>query len=151
MTGLAVYQNLDGELRVFANSQEAAWVFGREMTDAATFMACLGQRHHVYFLSDRWSANYETRQFLAPDISIEDRSIEFGQFEGEDRSAALGQPDLEVDPAQGAPVFILLGPYREQFADNPVALPRRRVGARTARRRGRRAGLHCLFPAQIDT
>jgi 4-amino-4-deoxy-L-arabinose transferase-like glycosyltransferase len=129
VAGLAVFQSLDGELRVFPASQEARWVFASEMTEASSFMACLGQRHHVYFLSDRWPANYETRQFLAPDVSIEDRSLEFGQIAGEDRSAALGQPDLEADPAQGAPVFVLLGRYREEFA----AIRRRYPGGESVR------------------
>jgi 4-amino-4-deoxy-L-arabinose transferase-like glycosyltransferase len=99
LTGVAVYQNLDGELRVFAQSPQAAWVFAREMTDASDFMRCLQSDQHVYFLSDRWSVNYETRQFLAPRVSAEDRSAEFGRY------------DLSLDAARRASVFLLLGRY----------------------------------------
>jgi 4-amino-4-deoxy-L-arabinose transferase-like glycosyltransferase len=99
VTGLAVYQNLDDEIRIFARSPQAAWVFAREMTDAADFMRCLQPDQHVYFLSDRWSVNYETRQFLAPHVSAEDRSAEFGHY------------DLRLDPARSASVFLLLGRY----------------------------------------
>jgi hypothetical protein len=120
--GVAVFQNLDNELRIFPRSTEAAWVFGREMTDAAEFMRCIRPKQHVYFLSNRWSVNYETRQFLAPDVSAEDRSAEFGTF------------DLEVDRARGMPVFVLLGPYQDELS----AIRERYPGGETVR--GQRTG-----------
>jgi 4-amino-4-deoxy-L-arabinose transferase-like glycosyltransferase len=134
VSGAAVWQSLDGELRVFPRSQEAVWVFGREMADASAFMSCLGQRHHVYFFSDRWSVHYETRLFLAPDIAAEDRSREFGPAASGDRSADLGESDLEVDPQAGAPVFMLLGSYQDLFSE----IRRRYPGGES--RRGHRAG-----------
>jgi 4-amino-4-deoxy-L-arabinose transferase-like glycosyltransferase len=119
LTGLTVYRNLDDQLRIFPRSQEAAWVFSREMTAAAQFMRDLPPGHHVYFFSERWPVNYEIRQFLAPDVSAEDRSREFGRF------------DLTADPAQGAPVFILLGAYQELLPE----IERRYPGGETVRGR----------------
>jgi hypothetical protein len=101
LTGVTIYRDLDDQLRLFPRSQEAAWVFSREMTAAAQFMRDLPPGRHVYFFSERWPVDYEIRQFLAPDVSAEDRSREFGRF------------DLAVDPAQGTSVFILLGSYQE--------------------------------------
>jgi 4-amino-4-deoxy-L-arabinose transferase-like glycosyltransferase len=104
VTGVAVFQNLDNALRIFPRSAAAAWVFGHEVTDASEFMRCIRPKQHVYFLSNRWSVNYETRQFLAPDVSAEDRSAEFGTF------------DLQVDRARGMPVFVLLGTYQDDLS-----------------------------------
>ena len=103
LTGWAVYESVRDEMLVFPRSPEAAWVFAREMADAAAYIDALPPGHHVYFLSDRWSVNYETRQFLAPDASVEDRSREFGRF------------DLGFDPEKGVPVFVLVGAYKEML------------------------------------
>ena len=57
----------------------------------------------VYFLSERWTFNFEVRQFLAPNAQGEDRSREFGNF------------DLGFVPARGRPVFICLGEYGKEI------------------------------------
>jgi hypothetical protein len=75
------------------------------MTDAALFMATLPSTSHVYFYSARWSVNYETRQFLAPHVSAEDRSAE------------LGHLGFDVDPTKGTPVFIFLAEYQDRLEE----------------------------------
>ena len=55
---------------------------------------------YVYYLSNRWSFNYEPRQFVAPEAQGEDRSLEFGR-----------RVDLGVDLSKGRPLFILEGTY----------------------------------------
>ena len=102
---LAVYRNVDDYDKTY-ESVHARWVSVVEMTDASLFMDKLPATSHVYFYSDRWSVNYETRQFIAPDVSGEDRSAEFG-----------GGYDLIPDPAQGDPVFIFIGAYLPSFAE----------------------------------
>jgi hypothetical protein len=47
--------------------------------------------------------DYETRRFLAPNLSAEDRSAEYGE------------PGIAVDPAKGRPVFVFLGEYRSHI------------------------------------
>jgi hypothetical protein len=94
------YQNLSNYFVTFAHSGRQRWVYAQELTDASRYMSALPAGSHVYLYSDRWSANYETRRFLAPHVSAEDRS---------DRS---GGPGLGVDRAKGAPVFVFLGKYK---------------------------------------
>jgi hypothetical protein len=111
LVGWGVAQDLRNELRVFPQSSQAAWIFAMEMADAATFMDTLPPGSRVYFYSDRWSVNYETRQYLAPDVTTEDRSVEFGQF------------GFEIDPALGDPVFVLLGPYKDLLPELQARYP----------------------------
>lgn len=96
-------QSLHAYFGTFAGSQEQTYIFTNEMTDAARFMATLPTDSYIYFYSERWSVNYETRQFLAPDVHAEDRSAEFGQF------------GFDVDPTKGTPVFVFLGKYRPMY------------------------------------
>jgi 4-amino-4-deoxy-L-arabinose transferase-like glycosyltransferase len=103
--GLAVVTSVTGSAAPLRASQSARWVFGQEMVDAAQFMSTLPSTSHVYFYSARWSVNYDIRRFLAPDVSAEDRSAEFGH---------LG---FDVDPTKGTPVFIFLGEYQDRLEE----------------------------------
>ncbi|CAA9535063.1 MAG: hypothetical protein AVDCRST_MAG73-1303 [uncultured Thermomicrobiales bacterium] len=105
MVWLGVDQNLDDFRTALADSPGADWVFAREIAEASRFMADRSPAEHVYFYAARWSVNYETRQFLAPDVSAEDRSDEFGDF------------SLAADPSKGDPVFVFLGPYQESLPE----------------------------------
>jgi 4-amino-4-deoxy-L-arabinose transferase-like glycosyltransferase len=81
----------------FAASGEARWTFARELVDASRYMGALPDDSYVYFLSERWGFDYETRLFLAPDVAGESRGRE-------------GEPlSLEPDPSRGRPVWVLLG------------------------------------------
>ena len=99
-----VAYNVDGYNRIFAASDANRWVFATELADVGTFLEGLPADRHVYFYSNRWSLRYETLRFLAPDISGEDRSTEFGT------------PGFEIDPEDGVPVFVFLGSYRQEVS-----------------------------------
>ena len=103
--GLAVMTSVAGSAAPLRESQSARWVFGQEMTDAARFMSTLPSTSHVYFYSARWPVNSETRRFLAPRVSAEDRSAEFGHL------------SFDVDLTKGTPVFVLLGEYQNQLEE----------------------------------
>lgn len=97
---LVVYPQLNDYLGRFANDPQQRWIFAEELAHASRYMATLPADSHVYFYADRWSVNYETRRFLAPQVSVEDRSRQFGRF------------GLDVDLSRGTPVFLFLESYR---------------------------------------
>ena len=98
--GLVAAQTWHDYFVTFAGSPEQRRILGDELTDASLFMADLPDEHYVYFYFERASFHYPTRPFLAPDAR------------GEDRSAEFGRPGFDIDPAQGAPVFVLVGAYK---------------------------------------
>jgi 4-amino-4-deoxy-L-arabinose transferase-like glycosyltransferase len=78
-------------------------IYFSQMTSASEYVRTLprGDGNLVGFFSDRASINYETRQFLAPNVEGVDRSVEFGSR------------DATIDiPADHPPItFVLLGRY----------------------------------------
>lgn len=100
LVAFGALQDLYGTLRLVPRSADIRWTFATEMSDAAAYMATLPETATVYFLSDRWSVDYESRQFIAPTVSGADRSREFGDF------------SLKLHPGANEQVFILLGDYR---------------------------------------
>ena len=68
-------------------------------------MATLETSDYVYFFSESSSLTHETVRYVAPDVS------------GEDRSAEFGEHSLDIDPANGRPVFVLLGVYRDDLVE----------------------------------
>ncbi len=107
----AVAQNIDAYFGHFAKSTNNRWVFAEDMAETSIFMRSLPPGQPVYFYSDRWSFNYETRQFLAPEVVGQDRSVEFGT------------PGLDVEPGAAVPVFVFVGRYREQAAQAAAHYP----------------------------
>ena len=102
IVGLVAYLNLSFYFGEFEDTTIAQFVFGRELTDASLFVRDLPADDLIYFYSGRWSYEYETRQYLAPDHVGVDRSNEHG-----------GGFDLTLrDDADIAYVF--LSPYLEQ-------------------------------------
>lgn len=106
LLGAIAYQNLDNYFGRFPTSDARRFVFAQEMFEASRFLRDLPADRRVYFFSERWSLDYETRQYLAPNVKGEDRSTEFG------RPPVRGR--LDVDLASGPPVFVFLGRYRAQ-------------------------------------
>ncbi len=106
-----VAQNIDGYFGHFAGSTMNRWVFAQDIAVASAFMGRLPPGRPVYFYAERWSFGYETRQFLAPNVVGEDRSVEFGT------------PGLEIEPGAATPVFVFLGKYREQAAEAASRYP----------------------------
>lgn len=91
-----------------ANSQ-VRWVFARELRHASEFLAGVPRDTRVYFFSERWSCNYETRRYLAPGLDCVDRSQRFGQI-----SSRSGLVDFGTPPGKPA-LLVLMGEYLRQF------------------------------------
>ena len=89
----------------FLGSPEEQGVFRWAITDVARYMAGLESDDYVYFFSEGSSLTHETIRYVAPDVSGEDRSSEFGHY------------SLEADPTKGRPVFVLLDVYRDDLVD----------------------------------
>ena len=65
----------------FARAPSTRWVFCADLVESIDYIKSLPSEDlYVYFFSDRWSYNYETRQFLLPQVPGEDRSRQFGTF-----------------------------------------------------------------------
>lgn len=103
LSGAIVFQNVYGYFGRFAGSGAEQWVFAKDLTDASAYMNSLPAESYVYFSSERWSQNYETRRFLAPTVRAEDRSERFGR------------QGLQVAWQNGRPVFVLLGSYMDEL------------------------------------
>jgi 4-amino-4-deoxy-L-arabinose transferase-like glycosyltransferase len=80
------------------------YVYPYQLDAASHYMDGLPKGTLVYFYSDRWPFDYETRRFEAPDVTGIDRSFEY-------RPQAIEVPlDFGADRSRDA-VFILMGPY----------------------------------------
>lgn len=96
---LVAYRDVALYFRDWARSPVFDWVYARQISAASTYAQSLPDRPYVYFYSERWSFNYETRQYLAPGLAGEDRSREFGQHQG-----------FDIDRSRDA-LILLLPPY----------------------------------------
>ncbi len=115
VSALLIAQNLSDFFGHFAPAPQRAWIFVQDFTDTCAFLQTLPPDAHILFLSDRWSGNYEPRQFLLPAAHIEDRSKEFGTF------------NLDIAPQTTHPTFVLLGAYRDRLPELKQKYPRARV------------------------
>lgn len=136
VVSIGVTTDLRNYFVVHAESPTQHWVFAEEFHDATVFMRELPDDRYVYFLSERWSINYEPREFLAPDIRGENRSNEFGQF------------GLEIAPESGRPVFVLLGDYQAVLDSLQETYPDGEVIAGS--RDGRPTFVAYLLPEGLD-
>jgi len=87
------------------------FVYTEEISAASEYLSALPGEPYAYFLSDRWSYDYETRRFLAPENPGEDRSVKFGK-----------RQDFEIDRTRDS-VFLLLAPYMEKLEAIKSAYP----------------------------
>jgi hypothetical protein len=90
------------------------FVYHAEITAASEYMRTLSSDEYVYFYSDRHPLKLETRQFLAPDVHGEDRSVEFSRFRG---------GSIAISDRSRPAVFVLLGPYRTLLPQLETAHP----------------------------
>ena len=86
----------------FTHNQDVRWVFADDLVDSFEVAHGFNKPGTIYFYSDRWSYNYETRLFLYPDSLGVDRSRKFGLF-----SLA------KLDP--GPVTYVLLPPYDQEL------------------------------------
>lgn len=98
----AFWLNVQTYFGPFVHDRMMRWVYAPELRIASEFLASVPSGTRVYFFSERWSCNYETRRFLAPDIQCVDRSRRFGQVSG--RSGLL---DFSVKERQPAMIFLM--------------------------------------------
>ena len=77
---LAVSLNLWTYFGRIVNEDHVDWVFATDMVDALDAAHRFDEPGTIYFYSERWSYNYETRRFLYPDTPGIDRSRTFGDF-----------------------------------------------------------------------
>ncbi|TAK58246.1 MAG: hypothetical protein EPO22_11195 [Dehalococcoidia bacterium] len=86
------------------NTEAMRFVYPYQIDAASRYIDELPKDTYVYFYSDRWSFEYETRRFLAPGYAGEDRSTEFGPpVVGPGEQAA---PDRSRNTA-----YVFLGTY----------------------------------------
>ncbi len=88
------------------------FVYPYQIDAASRYIDELPKDTYVYFYSDRWSFEYETRRFLAPGYAGEDRSTEFG-------SPVVG-PGLSDAPAPDRArntAYVFLGTYIDRAKD----------------------------------
>ena len=91
-------------------SHLARFTFAKEMAEASSYINRLPEGTAVYFYSGRWSFNYETRQYLAPDAQGEDRSEEFGAY------------SLAADRSRDV-AFVFLEPYTDRLQEVRALYP----------------------------
>ncbi|BCM88182.1 hypothetical protein IAD21_00009 [Abditibacteriota bacterium] len=122
LCAIMVCQNLFSYFWRAAASPQLSWTFVQELTETCHYLKTLPPNAHVYFYSDRWRSDYETRQFLVPNVLMEDRSEEFSKF------------SFDITPGQGKPYFVLLGDYKKRLTELQKRYPHShvKVGPKTA-------------------
>jgi hypothetical protein len=116
---LAVF-NLGAYFQDFGRGDTfSRFVYAEPMAAASEYVAGQPKQTYVYFFSGRWTYNYETRRYLAPDVPGEDRSTQFGRF------------DLTVDRTRNA-LIVLLPPYLEVLQQLRTLYPDARVTSPTS-------------------
>jgi 4-amino-4-deoxy-L-arabinose transferase-like glycosyltransferase len=93
------YTSVQAYFGTWSKSSEFRWVYSQEVSSASEYLESLPGNPYVYFYSERWSFNFETRKYLAPQVRGEDRSKQFGQQQGYD-----------IDRSRDS-VLLLLPPY----------------------------------------
>ncbi len=111
VVALVAILNLRFYFGTLATSDGARWVFVEELAEASRYIEDVNP-DIVYFYAPRWSYNYETRKFLAPDVPGEDRSEQFGQ----------GNTGLEADRSKDV-LYIFIGPYVEKLPEVEAMYP----------------------------
>jgi hypothetical protein len=112
LAGLAlvpVYSAVSTTYQYFGPVQDTfamRYVYPYELDAASRYIARQPDGTLVYFYSDRWPFDYETRRFLAPDAIGVDRSFEFGPPTTELNFGADRSRDV---------VFVFLGEYLPNF------------------------------------
>jgi 4-amino-4-deoxy-L-arabinose transferase-like glycosyltransferase len=105
LSGNIGYRNVHDYFTDTARSQSTRWVMGPEIVATARYLDTLPAGAYVYFFSMRWPFTYETIRYFAPDAH------------GETRGAPYGPNSIEIDPANGAAVFVLLDQYQARLPE----------------------------------
>ncbi len=95
------------------DTEAVRFVYPYQEDAAAHYIAGLPASTLIYFYSDRWSVNYETRLFIAPNAEGVDRSREFRNFPFADDGAPL---NFDADRTRDV-AFVFLGDYLDNIDD----------------------------------
>jgi hypothetical protein len=125
------------------DTPEIAYIFPYQLDAASHYMDDLPEDTHILFWSNRWSFNYETRRFLAPDATGEDRSIEFRlPPAGVEREEFKSEPiDYGADTSRNV-AFIFLGTYLQHASEVERRYP---GGEVTEIKRGNEVLFHAYY------
>jgi hypothetical protein len=99
------YRNVNDYFTDTARSQSTRWVMGPEIVETAHYLDTLPAGTYVYFFSMRWPFSFETIRYFAPDAL------------GETRGAPYGPNSIEIEPAKGRPVFVLMDQYQSRLTE----------------------------------
>jgi 4-amino-4-deoxy-L-arabinose transferase-like glycosyltransferase len=97
------YTSVHAYFGTWSKSGAFRWVYSQEVTAASEYLESVPGDSYVYFYSERWSFNFETRRYLAPQARGEDRSKQFGKQQGH-----------EIDRSSDS-VLLLLPPYTDDM------------------------------------
>lgn len=118
LLGIVAYQNLRLYFHDFAAPEIQNRILAKSIADTAKFLDDLPYDPYVYHYSDTWSIHYETVQFLAPDVTGEDRSERFGEFDF----------DIDIGDTGGrCPLFVFLGSYKDDIDEVRQLYPGREI------------------------
>jgi 4-amino-4-deoxy-L-arabinose transferase-like glycosyltransferase len=118
------YTSVHAYFGTWSKSSAFRWVYSQEVTAASEYIQSLPNNPYVYFYSERWSFDYETRKYLAPRVQGENRSKQHGQQQG-----------YEIDRSRDS-VLLLLPPY---IADQDLLRTMYPEGTESVGREGERA------------
>ena len=121
------------------------WVYVNDLVTGINYLKTLDEDTYVYFYAHRWSYNYETRQFLLPEMRGEDRSNEFGgsvtlerRHDGKVAYLLIRDYALLAPQIQG---LYPGGEYQEvRDSDGSLIFAAYTLGAEEEQRRGAKAG-----------
>jgi len=103
--------------QTFPDTGIARFTFAEELVLASDWIATLPPDTEVLFYSGRWSYNYETRRYLAPDVPGVDRAREFG---------GVPRPEVRLDPDpawDGGIAYVFLAPYMGRAGEVEAHFP----------------------------
>jgi 4-amino-4-deoxy-L-arabinose transferase-like glycosyltransferase len=92
------------------DSAVTRFVYPYEIDAASRYMSTLPAGTHVYLYSFRWGFRYETRRFLAPNVTGEDRSLEFRED-----TLSAAPIDHSISRGRSQVAFVFLEPYLDDL------------------------------------
>jgi hypothetical protein len=105
---VSFWENLNVFFVKYPKESSAKFWFAYNQVKMCEYMNNNYQNHYVYFFSDFWSWNYETRRFLCPNIQGENVSKSFADY------VLNKEKDLENKQKS---IYIILTPYEKYSTD----------------------------------
>jgi 4-amino-4-deoxy-L-arabinose transferase-like glycosyltransferase len=105
---VSFWENLNVFFVKYPKESSAKFWFAYNQVKMCEYLNNNYQNHYVYFFSDFWSWNYETRRFLCPNIQGENVSKSFADY------VLNKEKDLENKQKS---IYIILTPYEKYSTD----------------------------------